>query len=148
MIEQSLQEAKFINEYQKLRVNLLYTANWLNNRIREILRPFGITQKQYNILKILRTEYPQTIAIQDVRCRMIDKMSDASRIIDRLVLKGWVEKQCCSEDKRSNRVQINAAGLNLLKKIDATTSEIDGIMSNIDEEKAATLNLLLNELRD
>lgn len=147
MVEQSLPETKFTNEYQQLRFNLLHTANWLNNEIRKILRPYGVTQKQYNILNILQQEHPNTVAIQDVRGRMIDKMSDASRMIDRLIEKGWVEKRCCTEDKRSNRVSISTAGLKLLDKMQGVSVQMDEIFQLTNPQQAAEINDLLNQLR-
>ncbi|MFK7932597.1 MAG: MarR family winged helix-turn-helix transcriptional regulator [Saprospiraceae bacterium] len=148
MIEAALQQAKFKNEYQKLRVNLLHTANWLSNQMREVLRPYDITQKQYNILKILYAEYPTSVAIQDVRCRMIDKMSDASRIIDRLVSKELIEKKPCDHDKRSNRVFLSEKGIALIEQIDQSGTSMDAILQHLSEEQAEELNELLSLLRE
>lgn len=147
-IEASLQKLNFQTEWQKLRVNILFTANWLNNEIKQFLAPFGITQKQYNILKILRSKHPETIAIQDLRMHMVDKMSDVSRIIDRLVKKKLIEKNPCIHDKRSNRVQITASGLELLLQIDKHACGLDEMMQGISLEKAEELNQLLNDIRE
>lgn len=147
MIEAALQGDKFKNEYQKLRINLLHTANWLNNEMRAVLRPYDVTQKQYNLLKILFAEYPESVAIQDVRCRMIDKMSDASRIIDRLMSKQLVEKKPCDHDKRSNRVYLSEKGVALVRQIDRTGTSLDVILQNLDSTQASALNELLNTLR-
>jgi len=90
-IEQDIQQTNFRNEYQKLGINIMYTANWLNEKISSILSQEDITQQQYNILRILRGAEKPLSTLQ-IRARMLDKMSDTSRIVDRLVAKELVEK--------------------------------------------------------
>lgn len=138
---------KYYNEWHRLRVNLLATTSWMSNEIRNFLEPFGITQKQFNILRILRGQSPDSITMQDVRARMIDKMSDASRIIDRLIKKGLVEKKPCTIDKRSNRVLITKKGLELLTTIDHNIGQLDAVTQNLSIDQARQLNELLESLR-
>ena len=143
-----LQAHAFENEYQRLRTNLMLSANWLSNEMRAFLEPFDITQKQFNILRILRGVHPDSLPIQDVRDRMIDKMSDASRLIDRLVRKGFVEKCPCPTDRRSNRAFITQQGIDLLQKIDGRMADLDAVMYRLGESEARQLNELLDQMRE
>ncbi len=141
-------KARYYSEFHHLRVNILQSASWLATEIKEVLDPFGITQKQFNILRILRGhkgELPLTIL--EIRERMIDKMSDASRIIDRLLKKELLEKRPCTLDKRATRILITQKGLDLLAQLDDRMNELDKILSNLTGEEASQLNKLLDKLR-
>jgi len=146
-IKDAIQQRKFQNEWHKLRVNLLYSSSWLSGNIKAFIEPFGITQKQFNILRILRGQHPEEITILDIRNRMIDKMSDASRMVDRLAKKDLLLKRPCTEDKRQTRVRISPAGLELLQQIDSEMNRMDEILFNLSEEEAHTLNHLLDKMR-
>ena len=134
------------NEWLRLRTNLLYSANWLANALKDHLSPYELTLKQYNVLRILEFHYPDSLPIQTVRSQMIDRMSDVSRILDRLIIKGLVEKQCCDEDRRSNRVKLTEAGQQKLQKVDQSLPQLDAITQNISVEQAEQLNQLLESL--
>ena len=148
-IDEEIKTKGFANEWHKLRVNLLFTANWLENNIKTFLKPFGITQKQFNILRILRGHDGEVyLSILDIRDRMIDKMSDASRIVDRLAKKGLIAKHPCTMDKRTTRIQIKPAGLTLLAKIDTEVAKMDKFTRGISQKEAAQINKLLDKMRD
>ena len=116
-IEKDIQQTNFRNEFQKMSINIIYTANWLNEKMGQILATEDITQQQYNILRILRgSECP--LSTLKIRERMLDKMSDTSRIVDRLIVKGLVEKTACIKDKRLVDITISKKGLQLLEKLD------------------------------
>src|SRR5919107_3092423 len=99
-IEKDIQQMKFRNEYQKAVINLIYTSNWMRERTAGILEEEDITPQQFNILRILRGSHPKPLSTLQIRERMLDKMSDTSRIVDRLVTKGLVKKTTCPQDKR------------------------------------------------
>lgn len=141
------QKRAFRNEHQKAAVNLLFTYGWLQEKIRQTIAPFDITMQQYNVLRILRGSFPEPISTLEIRKRMFDKMSDVSRIVDRLILKNLVEKRICESDKRLVDVVISPAGLNLLDATDAAEKEMDAIMNGLSESEAALLNQLLDKLR-
>lgn len=147
-IDEEIKSKRFANEWHKLRVNLLFTTNWLQNNIKSFLKPFGITQKQFNILRILRGHKGEVyLSILEIRERMIDKMSDASRIVDRLAKKGLVAKHPCTMDKRTTRIQILPPGLALLSKIDSEEAKMDRLTSGISQKEAAQINKLLDKMR-
>ena len=145
-IEKDIQQSCFRNEFQKMGINLIYTANWLNEKIAQILANEEITQQQYNILRILRgSECP--LSTLKIRERMLDKMSDTSRIVDRLITKGLVEKTACLKDKRLVDITISKKGLALVDKLDQFNNQIDAVLKGVDEKEAQTINQLLDKIR-
>ena len=92
-IEDEIQQKAFRSELQKVTINLMFTAGWLNNKQRDFFKPFKITPQQYNVLRILRGQYPKQISTSSIKERMLDKNSDASRIVDRLFVKNLVSKK-------------------------------------------------------
>ena len=146
-IEKDIQQANFRNEFQKMSINIIYTANWLNEKIGQILATEDITQQQYNILRILRgSECP--LSTLKIRERMLDKMSDTSRIVDRLIVKGLVEKTACIKDKRLVDITISKKGLQLLEKLDSLNEHIDSILKGVTEKEAQAMNQILDKLRE
>ena len=146
-IEKDIQQTNFRNEYQKLGINIMYTANWLNEKIAGILSQEDITQQQYNILRILRGADKPLSTLQ-IRARMLDKMSDTSRIVDRLVAKELVEKNTCPTDKRLVDVVLSKKGFIILEKLDQLNHHLDALMKGISEKDAITMNQLLDQLRE
>jgi len=147
-IEQDIKQPKFKNEHQRAMVNLLYTYGWSIERIKQFVTCEGITHQQYNILRILRGSHPKPLSTLQIRERMIDKMSDTSRIVDRLIVKGLAKKTLCKEDKRLVDVNITEKGKKLVEKLDARQQEMDNIFGNLSEKEAALLNSLLNKIRE
>ena len=146
-MEKDIQQTNFRNEFQKMGINIIYTANWLNEKMSQILATEDITQQQYNILRILRgSECP--LSTLKIRERMLDKMSDTSRIVDRLIVKGLVEKTACLKDKRLVDITATKKGLQLLEKLDALNEQIDSILKGVSEKEATTMNQILDKLRE
>lgn len=146
-LEKDIQQKKFRNEWQKAMINLAYTEGWLSERFKQFLDRFDLTAQQFNILRILRGAQGPLSTLQ-IRERMLDKMSDTSRIVDRLLLKKLVQKTVCERDKRLVDVTITPAGLEVLLKIDAFNEQIDAIMCGLSEAEAKVLNELLDKMRD
>ena len=146
-LENEINQRKFRTEYQKARINIIYTYNWLSQRIDSIFDQWEITPQQFNILRILRGEGKPLSTLQ-IRQRMLDKMSDTSRIVDRLLKKGLVKKTPNGDDRRLVDVVITPRGRKLLEKIDPFEDYADKIMQNLSEEEARTLNGLLDKLRN
>ncbi|HEY8971451.1 MAG TPA: MarR family transcriptional regulator [Puia sp.] len=146
-LENEINQRKFRNEYQKSAINLVYTYNWVTEKITRIFDEWDITAQQFNILRILRGA-GQPLSTLQIRQRMLDRMSDTSRIVDRLVKKGLVKKNICKMDRRLVDVTITDKGKKLLEKIDQYSDQMDGIMKNLTEEDARTLNELLDKIRN
>jgi DNA-binding MarR family transcriptional regulator len=145
-LEKDINQSKFANEHQKAMVNIIFTSNWMNERLKTFFDKEEITQQQFNILRILRGAR-EPISTLQIRQRMLDKMSDTSRIVDRLVIKGLVKKNACPLDKRLVDVSITAKGKKLLEKMDLSQHEMDGLSNNLTEADAKLLNKLLDKIR-
>lgn len=146
-IEKEIHQQAFRNHRQKAIINLLYTYGWVIEKIKHFLAQEDITHQQYNILRILRGAHPEPLSTLQIRERMLDRMSDTSRIVDRMIVKDLVQKSTCPKDKRLVDVVITEKGQELLKKLDAQQDEMDQIASGVSEEEAETLSRLLDKLR-
>ena len=146
-IDHDIHQSKFRNEYQRAGVNLLYTYGWVMERTKELFATEDITPQQFNILRILRGSHPQPLSTLQIRERMLDKMSDTSRIVDRLIAKGLLKKGTCKTDRRLVDVMITDKGKKLLERLDERQAELDKIVGNLTEEEAATLSKLLDKIR-
>jgi DNA-binding MarR family transcriptional regulator len=146
-IEEEIQQPKFRNVHHKVAVNLLYTAAWLDDRNKNFFKEYGITNQQFNILRILRGQLPNKISGAEIKNRMLDKNSDVSRLLDRLILKKLVIKSQCPIDKRAADVLITEAGLDLLKKIDGKMDETDLAVFHLTKTEATQLSDLLDKCR-
>ena len=147
-LEKDINQFKFRNMKQKSMINLIYTFNWVESILKNILAKEDLTPQQYNILRILKGSYPQPVSTLQIRERMLDKMSDTSRIVDRLVLKGLVIKKLCRTDKRLVDVTISEKGKTLLDGMESYNDEMDDILRNLNEEELKTFNALLDKIRE
>jgi DNA-binding MarR family transcriptional regulator len=146
-IDQDIRQTKFRNEHQRAFINLIYTFGWVTERTRELFATENITPQQFNILRILRGSHPEPLSTLQIRERMLDKMSDTSRIVDRLITKGLVKKAVCKADRRLVDVMITDKGKKLLERLDTRQEELDNIIGNISRKEAATLSELLDKIR-
>ena len=146
-LEKDINQPKFRNEQQKGVLNIMFTYNWIVERIKAMLDKEDITPQQFNILRILRGSHPQPLSTLQIRERMLDKMSDTSRIVDRLILKNLVSKKICAGDKRLVDVTITDKGRRLLEKLDKRNDEMDEIIKELSNSELKTLNKLLDKIR-
>ena len=146
-IEDDIQQVTFQSARQKAMLNVLYTYGWIIERVKNFLADEDITHQQFNILRILRGTAPKPLSTLQIRERMLDKMSDTSRIVDRLVAKGLVKKVTCGKDKRLVDVTITEQGQKLLKRLDGEGVHINDIMCNLTEQEAELVSSLLDKLR-
>ncbi len=147
-IENDINQQKFRNDYQRAYINLFYTYGFLMEKIKQIVGSSDITPQQYNILRILRGSHPKPLSTLQIRERLLDKMSDTSRIVDRLVIKKLVIKKSNIIDKRLVDVNITENGLALLLILDERNKEMDSIVSNLSKEEAILLSKLLDKIRE
>lgn len=146
-IEDEIQSSKFEDNYHKAVVNIAYTEGWLNNTLRCHFERHNLTNQQFNILRILRGQHPKPATVNLLKERMIDKMSDASRIVDRLVQKGLITRCTSSRDRRAVDIRISDLGLETLAKMDAEFKTKDFLKDNLTSEEAGQLSDLLDKLR-
>ena len=117
-LEQDLKQERFTNDYEKMVVNILFTGSWLANLNAARLKPFGVTPEQYNVLRILRGSHPKPLMLADITCRMIDRSSNATRLVEKLRQKGLVKREICENNRRQVDISITDPGLEILAKID------------------------------
>lgn len=146
-IEDEIKQPRFRDIYQKVAVNLLFTSNWLVARQHDFFKPFGITTQQFNILRILRGQHPNAISGVEIKSRMLDRNSDISRLLERLLKKDLVSKSQSENDKRAANVSITETGLELLGKIDEKFKEVERHHFNLSESEAEQLSELLDKAR-
>ncbi|MBS1526030.1 MAG: MarR family transcriptional regulator [Bacteroidetes bacterium] len=146
-IDEEIQSTKFEDSYQKAVINITYTYGWLSNTFRCRFEKHNLTQQQFNVLRILRGRYPGAATVNMIKERMLDKMSDASRIVDRLVQKGLVSRCTNNKDRRAVDIRISDKGLEILEKLDQEFKPKDFLKNNLNEEEAAKLSELLDKLR-
>ena len=145
-LEDDINQRKFRNEHQKAAINLIYTSNWLNEQMKYFFDNYDITAQQFNILRILRGA-GEPLSTMQIRERMLDKMSDTSRIVDRLVKKEMVKKNIRKTDRRLVDVTITEKGKELLTELDSKDVEMDAILRGLDESDVKQINQLLDKLR-
>ncbi len=148
-LEDEIKQKSFVNEYVKAHINILFTASWLSSNAAKVLKPYGISPHQFNILRILRGMYPNPGSIKELTERMIDKSSNASRLVDKLITKNLVKKAKSNTDNRRAEVVITEEGLQLLIVASEKMDELsNGLSSRLSQDEVATLNQLLDNLRD
>lgn len=148
-LEEAIKQTKgFKDEWQKALLNIIYTGNWIYGHQTRNLKPYGISPEQYNILRILKGQHPNPATVNLLKERMLDKMSNASRLVEKLRQKGYVERKECKEDRRRVDVKITDQGLKVLEAISQQAMiENDILREKINEEEAQTLNTILDKIR-
>ncbi len=146
-LEEEIKQKSFKTPQQKLAVNLLYTNHWLNYHYTNYFKNTSLTVQQYNVLRILRGQYPNTCSLKLIKERMLDRMSDASRIVDKLVTKNYIKRNQCPNDRRSVNLLISEKGLGLLKELDFIDEDTMNVFKNLNNKEVEQLNKLLDNMR-
>ena len=146
-IDKDINQTVFKSEYQRAIINLIFTYNWTTERLRVIFDKEDLTMQQFNILRILRGS-DRPLSTLQIRERMLDKMSDTSRIVERMVSKGLVQKAVSEKDKRMVDVILTQQGSELLENLDRRNQELDGVVNHLSDDELETLNNLLDKLRN
>ena len=146
-INEEIKQSAYKDEYQKLVINQLFTGKWIGDIIAQHLKPYGLSSQQYNVLRILRGQDSKAISVNGISDRMIDKMSNVSRLIDKLKAKKLIRRKTNSIDRRQVDIEITEHGLNLLDEIDQQEDNLHDKFKNISLEEATVLNTLLDKLR-
>ncbi len=146
-IEEAIKQPLFRSPHQKAYINLVYTTGWVEQQQSAQFKPFGLTLPQYNVLRILRGQYPKPATVSLLIERMLDKTSNASRIVDKLVAKDLVTRQQCPNDRRSVDVLITQKGLDLLSQMDELEGGKGTGITNLSDEEALQLSALLDKIR-
>ena len=147
-LEEEIKQSKFRSDFQKVTINLIFTANWILNKQQDFFKSHGgITASQFNILRILRGQHPNKISGVEIKSRMLDRNSDIPRLLDRLVKKNLILKTVCPSDKRAGDVIITDNGLAILHEIDELLDQKEKEQLHLTKEEAAQLSDLLDKSR-
>ncbi len=146
-LSEDIKQATFRNAEQKAGINIMYTANWLRNRVALMLKPHGLSPEQYNVLRILRGQNGVPASVKLVNERMLDPMSNVSRLVDKLFNSGLVERKICPSDRRQVELLLTSSGTKTLEEADESLKELGNIFKGISEERLELLNEILDQLR-
>lgn len=146
-IGEAIKQEKFKSENHKLLINLLYTSNWLDLRSSCLFKSFGVTTEQYNVLRILRGQHPKASTINLITERMLNRNSNASRLVEKLRSKGLVQRQECCSDRRAVNVLITSKGLQILAELEGKEDELLSIFDKLETSEAIVLNGFLDRIR-
>lgn len=146
-IEEAIKQVNFENEQAKLIVNLIYTGNWIISKNAAALKPFGLTTQQFNVMRILKGQHPNPVPVSLIGDRMLDRMSNASRLVEKLRQKGVVVRRMCKTDRRQVDVQLTREGIELLEKANSAVKETILNFGNVSDNDAAKMNEILDHIR-
>jgi DNA-binding MarR family transcriptional regulator len=146
-LKEDIQAKGFHSEQEKSFVNLIYTAALFEANFNKFIKPFGLSSQQYNVLRILRGQFPNSMSSGDLHSRMIHKMSNASRLVNKLVEKGYVIRVVNANDKRNILVSITDLGLRFVTDLDKEVAAFQKTFIDLPSSKLKDLNLILDELR-
>lgn len=147
-LEEELKQQKFQSEHQKALLNILFTSNWLESDSARKLKPLGISSQQYNVLRILKGQREKAISVNNIMSRMIDKMSNASRLVEKLRKKNLIERVTCEHDRRQVDVRITVKGLKLLKEANKEMNQFGNLETKLTKKEAIVLSELLERIRE
>ncbi len=147
-IEQEIKQSNFRSMYQKATLNVLFTASWLQTKTNQALKEFDISSQQYNVLRILKGQYPKAVTLGLIQERMLDRMSNASRLVEKLKQKGYLKREQCEHNRRQVDITITEKGIALLEEIHPVIEEVtENYHQQLTEAEAAQLSNLLDKLR-
>lgn len=146
-ISEELNQRKFRSTHHQLALNILYTSGWIGSQYARIFKKYGLTMQQYNVLRILNGSFPEPLGLGAIQSRMIDRMSDTSRIVERLRKNGLLERYSGEEDRRTVRILITSKGRALLDEMKKEEKKMDKFLQALSVEEAEQLNMLLDKLR-
>src|SRR5690606_2736865 len=148
-LETILKTTAILPASRKTVLNISYSSIWIKDELASVLKPFDISMEQFNVLRILRGKKGDATNLQDIQDRMISKMSNTTRLVDKLILKDLVERFTCEKNRRKVDIFITEKGLNLLKELDPIIDATENnITKNLNSEELETLNYLLTKIRD
>ena len=146
-IEDEIRQREFTDDYRRLLTNLLFTNNWLNQQLMPFFKELGLTLQQHNVLAILRGQHSDPVCFGDIQNRMVDRNSNVTRLIDKLIEKGYVTRDICPSNRRMIEVRITEAGIGKLQQVDDSFPKLFAKLHNLTQEEAVMVSNLLDKLR-
>ncbi len=146
-LEKAIKQEKFTSGYHRLMVNIAYTNSFLSTIIASRLKPYDLSMQQYNVLRILRGQHPNPVSVNSITERMIDKMSNASRLVEKLRKKSLVERNKCQSDRRQVDVSLTQKGIDTLTELDDIIANVEGTVKHLSQDEVKKLNDMLDKIR-
>lgn len=147
-IGEEIKQSRFKSEHQKSVLNILLTANTLYAANSRFFKRFGLSPEQYNVLRIVRGNHPTPCTVLNIQERMLDKMSNASRLVDKLELKGLLLRIQCKEDRRQVSITITQKGLSILEEIAEPFESLESSLSCVSDKELVRFNEILDIIRN
>ncbi|MBS0031326.1 MarR family winged helix-turn-helix transcriptional regulator [Chitinophaga sp. 22321] len=148
-LEEELKQTRFKDEYQRAMLNIIFTGNWLEVGASHVLKQYDLSSQQFNVLRILRGSYPKPLNLLDIQERMMDRMSNATRLVEKLRQKALLTRKQCDANRRKVEIEITEKGLALLKELDPVMEKNHReLTKKLTKDEAMILNELLDKLRD
>lgn len=147
-IEQEIKQTNFKDPFHKAVLNVKFTANWLSSISLPIFKKYGISEEQFNVLRILKGQYPKPSPLQLITDRMLNRMSNATRLVEKLRRSGYVTREVCPDNRRRVNILITDEGLELLKKVSPEIDQALNQQNHLTEAEIDTLNQLLDKIRN
>lgn len=146
-LEDEIQQKEFKDEYSKAIVNILFTHSYIVTKQSSLFKPYGLSPEQYNVLRILRGQNGNPITVSSIQDRMLNKMSNASRLVEKLKQKGFVLREECPADRRQVDIMITEKGLQLLNQLQEEILKNNNNLIKLNQQEVSQLNFLLDKLR-
>lgn len=146
-LEDEIKQGKFNSPQQKVLVNIIFTANWVNARLSDIIKSHQITLQQYNVLRILRGKYPKSANPGEIKAVMLDKNPDLTRLCDRMCTQGLISRSIDEVNRRKMNISITEKGLKVLEQIDPEIQKIENSMVHLQASESGQLSDLLDKMR-
>jgi len=147
-LKDEIKQTKFASLRQEAAINMVFTNAWINSQMKSALKTYKVSPQQYYVLRILRGVFPEKVSSGHIKERMVDKESNITRLVDKLIEKKYVLRNTCPENRRKIDIAITEAGLDNLKVMDEMVNKIDDIFNKLDNNELVELNRLLEKLRE
>jgi DNA-binding MarR family transcriptional regulator len=148
-LEDELKQPRFKDEYQRAMLNIIFTGSWLEVRTNQVLKPFDLSSQQFNVLRILRGSRPRPLNLLDIQERMMDRMSNATRLVEKLRQKGLLTREQCDQNRRKVEIEITDKGMELLSTLDPLMEQLHkSFAGKLTVDEANHINVILDKLRD
>lgn len=146
-LEDEIRQARFTSSKQKATLNIIFTAAWINTRIRDLLKPYDLTPQQYNVLRILKGRHPNSANPGEIKEVMLDKNPDLTRLCDRLSKSGLISRTIDRSNRRKMNIRISEKGMNMLETLQPIMQSVDNSLLTLSDKESEALSDLLDKLR-
>ncbi len=146
-LEEEIKQPHFKDPFEKAVLNVRFTSSWLDQVVLSVLKQYGLSEEQYNVLRILKGQYPSPSPLRLISERMLNRMSNVTRLVEKLRRNGWVTREVCPDNRRKVDILITRTGLDLLAEIAPSLESVMHQQQHISDQEVAELNRILDKFR-